>query len=249
MQRRRLALLALSALLGAACGGRGDASNDQASEEENVSVGEGLLDTTTVRPPTTTTPTQGSAPGASGGPSDPAAVPPSTAKGPANVSVRDDPSGFRLRLTVGDHVRFSTAAVIPLQLTYENRTTRVLVVDTDPRLSFVIRDKAGTDRWRDSDCRTQGATGDDTPGYGLAPGEQAELAATYPYDERFGRAGGAFDASSCKLPAGQYDVFGVVEWCAADQPTDSGPNAANACADGTTKLVMSTPVSIELLDT
>lgn len=213
-------------------------------------MGEGLLD------PTTTHGAEGSpsggetpstSPAATGNPSTPT-VPPPDASGPRNVSVRDDPSGFRLRLTVGDHVRFSTDAVIPLQLAYENRSDRILVVDSDPQLSFVMRDKSGADRWRDDDCRTAGVTGDDTPGYGLAPGESAEMVSTYPYDERFSRRGGTFDASKCNLPPGHYDVLGVLRWCAADRPDEPGPNAANHCADGTTKILLSAPVSIELVD-
>lgn len=218
------------------------------STQESVSVGEGLLDTSTSAPSTmssTTTSLGDAAPA----PAEIVPTPGSAPTAPGNVSVRDDPSGFRLRLTVGDHERFSTEAIIPLQLEYQNRSQRVLVVDTDPRLSFVFRDKEGRDRWRDVDCRTRGTTGDDTPGYGVAPQEQGLVQSTYPYDERFERAGGAFDSSRCNLPAGKYDVFGVVEWCAADRPTDSGPNAANACADGTTKLIISAPVSIELVDT
>ena len=244
--RRAVILLAVVVMSAAAC----SSGDDGAGGEESVSVGEGLLDpSSTLGPksvpgPATTVPedTTGRAPSSQ----DPA---PTTAPGaPANVSTRDDPSGFRLRLTVGDHVRFSTKSAIPLQLAYENRSNRVLVVETDPQLSFVIRDKSGRDRWRDADCRTQGVTGDDTPGYGVAPGEQAQIASTYPWDERFGRRGAAFDSSRCVLPAGTYDVFGVLQWCAADQPSEAGPNAANECADGTTKLVFSAPVSIELVD-
>ena len=246
MPRRRLLTGAVVMVMTiAACSG-----GSAPKEDENVSVGQGLLETTTSAPAGPAAP---AAPGAApaGTAQDPAAAQPTppAAEGPANVSVHDDPSGFRMRLTVGDHVRFSTDAVIPLQLEYQNQTKRVLVIETDPQLNFVIRDNSGNDRWRDADCRTDGETGDDTPGYGLAPGEQGQTVSTYPYDERFSRRGGAFDASKCDLPAGKYDVLGVLEWCAADQPNDSGPNAANTCADGTTKLVFSAPVSIELVDT
>ena len=236
------ALAAALLLLCVACGGDGGSS-------ESVSVGEGLLDpSSTLGPksvPGPTTTEAGQASAATTQPPATSAVP----SGPANVSTHDDASGFRLRLTVGDHVRFSTEAIIPLQLVYENRSNRVLVIETDPQLNFVIRDKSGRDRWRDADCRTAGVSGDDTPGYGLAPGEQAETGATYPYDERFGRRSGAFDASKCELGPGQYDVFGVIEWCAADQPNEAGPNAANSCAEGTTKLVLSAPVAIEIVET
>lgn len=244
--KRAVTLVGVVVMVATAACSSGGAGDDGG---ENVSVGEGLLDpSSTLGPksipaPATTSPGEATAATEA---AEPAAAAPKA--GPANVSTRDDPSGFRLRLMVGDHVRFSTTSAIPLQLDYENRGSRVLVVETDPQLNFVIRDKSGRDRWRDAECRTQGVTGDDTPGYGVAPGEQAQTASTYPWDERFGRRDAAFDSSKCVLPAGPYDVFGVLEWCAADQPTEAGPNAANECADGTTKLLFSAPVSIELVD-
>lgn len=246
MRGRRSLLLAavLAGLISPACSS--DGAKDSAGREERVSVGEGLLDPSSTLGPKSI-PADSTVPG-TGATQAPATTPSTAAKGPANVSTRDDASGFRLRLAVGDHVRFAKSAVIPLRLDYENRSDRVLVVETDPDVNFVIRDKSGRDRWRDADCRTQGATENETPGYGVAPGEQAQTVATYPWDERFGRASAAFNASKCELVPGAYDVFGVLEWCAADQPNEAGPNAANACADGTTKLILSAPVSIEIVD-
>lgn len=220
--------------------------------DETVRVGDGVPDLTTtsmiaLRPQpdsTAAAPPSGDAAGPA-----PTPAPGRPAQGPRNVSVRNDPSGFRLTLTVADAIRFQTESAITLELRYENRSGRILVVDSDPQVSFVIRDKSGADRWRDADCRAQGSTGpDDTPGYGLAPGETARTVGRYPFEDRFPRQQETFDAQRCKLPAGSYDVFGALEWCAADRPPESGPHPANTCTEGTTRILLSAPVSIELVD-
>jgi hypothetical protein len=129
---------------------------------------------------------------------------------PPNQSVRDDPSGFRLILTIAPKQCVSRAADLSLQLEIENISRQPLQYDTNQTHFFDIIPEGDASRpsWSDTQCRGHEAHPPAGGPLTLAPGERVVRAqATYP--------GPKSEASRerCRVLEGSYVSQATFTWC------------------------------------
>lgn len=166
----------------------------------------------------------------------------------ANRTVRDDPSGFRLTLVVGDRLTFSTSDFIELELGFENVSSEVLFHDSNQRRVFVIArapETSATFGWSDDSCRYEGTTEPPVTGpLELGPGESGAFQATYPARQTARDAG--YEIDQCRLDPGAYHVSGKVDWCPQASLRDTNSSGKYYCDPDEVVDVWATPLRITI---
>jgi hypothetical protein len=131
---------------------------------------------------------------------------------PPNQSVRDDPSGFRLILTVAPMQCVSKAADVTLQLEIQNIGKSPLQYDSNQDHFFDIQPEGDTSRasWSDRSCHGVEAHPVVGGPLTLQPGEREVRAkATYPGPTSSSKA----EREQCRTLDGLYDAVAQFEWC------------------------------------
>ena len=172
--------------------------------------------------------------------SEPTAAPTSPEGKPtvANRSERVDANGLELVLVVADKVQFSSNEDITLQLSYVNRREQTLYRYAAQERFFEL---VGEDRmWTTTACQPDFG-GQRTPPAAIAiePGEPNRFVGTYPSAPR------SATREQCRLPAGEYDAYGVVDWCPPDTVTTPG-GGGPACDPERVVAVRSAPLRITI---
>jgi hypothetical protein len=164
----------------------------------------------------------------------------------ANRTVRnDEASGLRLTFVVADKLVFARDEPIWMELVIENTSGRPVFHDSNQRHVFSIVSTTDPDlAWSDMSCRSAGTTGPPRTGvHELAPGESASFIGAYPVDHV---PGSPADADGCRLPPGEYQAFGQVDWC-PDHTLQRPGGGPPHCDPHRVVAVASVPLTIEVV--
>ena len=245
-RRRRLAAVAALLALAGACS---NGSKPEGASERRYGSG----DATALDTPETTVTTVAAPPPASDAPATAQAAAPTTAAAPtpasppppgegkvvvANRTERLDANGLELVLVVANKVRFASDEDITMELSFVNRGNEPLYRYAAQEVFFEIVGPAGT--WTTSSCRPEfGGRRPPPAAVAMEPGEPHRFVNTYPGEPS------PTSHDHCRVPAGDYDVTGIVDWCppeAISRPEGGGP----ACDPAKVLAVRSAPLRITI---
>ena len=156
---------------------------------------------------------------------------------PPNQSVLDDPSGFRLILTVAPRQCARASDDLTLQLDIQNMSHTALQYDTNQSHFFdmIPFNNASAPSWSDESCRTRAPSPTVGGPLTLAPGERVVRAqATYP------AAKGGANREDCRNLKGAYDAMANLVWC----PPGSVVNGA--CDSRRARTITGAPLRVVL---
>ena len=165
--------------------------------------------------------------------------PPRTTKATVeNRTERLDPNGLELVLVVADKVHFAPNEDITMELSFVNRGAETMYRYGAQEDYFEL---IGADRlWSTTSCQPDfGGQRPPPSAIAIEPGEPNRFVGTYP------GARGSASRESCRLPAGEYDVYGIVDWCPPDTVTRPG-GGGPACDPARVVPVRSEPLRISI---
>lgn len=226
-----LVALAVASLVLAGCGSfaRSDSVAPPTTQGPDEEVGSGIgrrSTTTTAAPRVTTTAKRGAT--TTTAVADPRCPPP-----PANTNrTTHAESGFAVGVFVADRTCFTRDEPFALSLSVVNTTKSTRYHDPNQSEFFEITGNGR--RWSDRSCLPPQEQFEAGPSE-LGAGREAIFDARYPVPERSDRSGDA-----CRLPPGQYQVVGILEWC---------PPAANSdgyCSPQESQPIRTPPVRIRI---
>lgn len=251
--RRLGAAAAVFALATAvACGGDG---NSEPPDDQPVTYGAGEPETSTTAAPaaedgapvtTSSRPAAATTAPTTSEPAEAEATSPSPTKssprpsGPevANRTTRLDASGLELTLVVADKLEFAAAEDITMELSFVNRSGEPRFRNGAQQVFFEL---IGEDAfWRTTSCQPDfGAQRPPPTAIPIEPDEDNRFVGTYPAAPR------SRTRDQCRLPAGEYDVRGIVEWCSPNALSRPG-GGGQACDPEADVEVRSDPVRIRI---
>jgi hypothetical protein len=227
---RRLLVVVLLLTLLPGCGRfvRSGSEPEPEAAPENERVGEGLeAQITTTSPPVTESTAANPQASQGGGAATTAPPRPTTA-------VRDDPSGFRLTLSIdGDGEYEAGSEAFTMKLEVRNTTREPKRYDPNQQSYFVM---TGPGRWRDTDCGPR-KPGGERPAT-LGPGQTVTFTARYP-----GPTDRLDKGDSCRRPAGEYFLGGGFEAC----PDPAIVSEEGPCDPSAAQTIRSAGVQVTLL--
>jgi hypothetical protein len=156
---------------------------------------------------------------------------------PPNQSVLDDPSGFRLILTVAPRQCARAGDDLTLQLEIQNTSHVALQYDTTQAHFFdmIPFNNPSAPSWSDESCRTRDAFPPAAGPLTLAPGQRVVRAqATYPAPKNVA------NREDCRNLKGAYDAIANLVWC------PSGSTVNGACDSRRTKMIAGAPLRVVL---
>lgn len=246
MKRRRHSLLVLVAagvLLASACSRferRGDSADmvvgDPSAEVPTTEDGSTGADEPTTS--TSSTTTLALTPPPTVAPSAPQPVEGRTVvrTGVENRSVVDHP-GWRVTLTVGDRASHAVTDEVPIEVRLQNTSPQARHHQIDQPDSVVITSADQPDRraWSHLECNPTLAIYEQPGGLRvLEAGGEIALIVRYPISE------------DCRLPAGDYLVFGQWSVCPDDARRETANPGTYSCEDGRAYFVDAGPVPLAL---
>lgn len=156
--------------------------------------------------------------------------------GVANRSIVDHP-GWRVSLIVGDRAEYGVDETVPMQLELTNTDARTSYREVDQFDSVVIvhPDRPDERAWSHLECNPTLSVGEQ-PGGLVAqdPDERTISIVRYPITDE------------CRLPAGDYLVFGQWSVCPDDARRETANPGTFVCEDGRAELVDVGPVHLAL---
>lgn len=171
-----------------------------------------------------------------GGPRSPVTERTEVDSGVANRSVVDHP-GWRVSLTVGEKAEYAVSDTVPIEIALQNTSDHLRHHEVDQPDSVVITraDDPARRVWSHLECNPTLSVYEQPGGLrGIESGESASSIVRYPVSEE------------CRLPPGDYVVFGQWSVCPDDARRETANPGTFACAEGRAEFVDAGPVPLRL---